>query len=118
MDLCLVQSGSKTVHTLAPPLLTWEVTQKKMPWNIVLLLGGGFALAKGSEVRVCVSVCVCVCVRACVRACVCACVRSCVCVCACVFHMFLHGFVQYSILIGLLRHTEVCDFRIADRCYE
>uniref|UniRef100_A0A3B3DJG8 Solute carrier family 13 member 5-like n=1 Tax=Oryzias melastigma TaxID=30732 RepID=A0A3B3DJG8_ORYME len=34
----------------APPLLTWQVTQKKMPWNIVLLLGGGFALAKGSEV--------------------------------------------------------------------
>uniref|UniRef100_A0A8C6TUL6 Solute carrier family 13 member 5 n=1 Tax=Neogobius melanostomus TaxID=47308 RepID=A0A8C6TUL6_9GOBI len=31
----------------APPLLTWQVTQKKMPWNIVLLLGGGFALAKG-----------------------------------------------------------------------
>nr|XP_046266665.1 solute carrier family 13 member 5a isoform X2 [Scatophagus argus] len=33
----------------APPLLSWQVTQKKMPWNIVLLLGGGFALAKGSE---------------------------------------------------------------------
>ncbi|KAF3840541.1 hypothetical protein F7725_006403, partial [Dissostichus mawsoni] len=33
----------------APALLTWQVTQKKMPWNIVLLLGGGFALAKGSE---------------------------------------------------------------------
>ncbi|CAL8362468.1 unnamed protein product [Merluccius merluccius] len=33
-----------------PPLLTWKVAQKKMPWNIVLLLGGGFALAKGSEV--------------------------------------------------------------------
>uniref|UniRef100_A0A3P8RFU4 Solute carrier family 13 member 5a n=1 Tax=Astatotilapia calliptera TaxID=8154 RepID=A0A3P8RFU4_ASTCA len=33
----------------APSLLTWQVTQKKMPWNIVLLLGGGFALAKGSE---------------------------------------------------------------------
>nr|XP_057944002.1 Na(+)/citrate cotransporter-like [Doryrhamphus excisus] len=33
----------------APPLLTWQVTQKKMPWNIMLLLGGGFALAKGSE---------------------------------------------------------------------
>ncbi|KAK0135557.1 Solute carrier family 13 member 5 [Merluccius polli] len=42
-------AGSKAVHTAAPPLLTWEVTQKKMPWNIVLLLGGGFALAKGSE---------------------------------------------------------------------
>ncbi|XP_034463157.1 solute carrier family 13 member 5-like [Hippoglossus hippoglossus] len=33
----------------APPLLTWQVTQEKMPWSIVLLLGGGFALAKGSE---------------------------------------------------------------------
>ncbi|KAM8900417.1 Na(+)/citrate cotransporter-like [Spinachia spinachia] len=33
----------------APALLTWQVTQKKMPWSIVLLLGGGFALAKGSE---------------------------------------------------------------------
>ncbi|KAL4608443.1 solute carrier family 13 member 5-like [Arapaima gigas] len=34
-----------------PPaaLLTWKVAQKKLPWNIVLLLGGGFALAKGSE---------------------------------------------------------------------
>ncbi|KAK5858141.1 hypothetical protein PBY51_002306 [Eleginops maclovinus] len=33
----------------APALLTWQVTQRKMPWNIMLLLGGGFALAKGSE---------------------------------------------------------------------
>ncbi|XP_034404439.1 solute carrier family 13 member 5 [Cyclopterus lumpus] len=32
-----------------PPLLTWKVAQKKVPWGIVLLLGGGFALAKGSE---------------------------------------------------------------------
>ncbi|KAJ8386224.1 hypothetical protein AAFF_G00175440 [Aldrovandia affinis] len=34
----------------SPSLLTWKVVQKKLPWNIVLLLGGGFALAKGSEV--------------------------------------------------------------------
>ncbi|XP_061606713.1 Na(+)/citrate cotransporter-like isoform X2 [Phyllopteryx taeniolatus] len=33
----------------ALPLLTWKVAQAKIPWNIVLLLGGGFALAKGSE---------------------------------------------------------------------
>ncbi|XP_067101959.1 Na(+)/citrate cotransporter isoform X1 [Osmerus mordax] len=33
-----------------PALLTWKVAQKKLPWSIVLLLGGGFALAKGSEV--------------------------------------------------------------------
>ncbi|KAM9451033.1 solute carrier family 13 member 5a [Clarias gariepinus] len=30
-------------------LLSWQVVQKKMPWSIILLLGGGFALAKGSE---------------------------------------------------------------------
>ncbi|XP_036612588.1 solute carrier family 13 member 5 [Trichosurus vulpecula] len=33
-----------------PPLLTWKVAQEKVPWGIVLLLGGGFALAKGCEV--------------------------------------------------------------------
>ncbi|XP_040309467.1 Na(+)/citrate cotransporter isoform X1 [Herpailurus yagouaroundi] len=32
-----------------PALLTWKVTQEKVPWGIVLLLGGGFALAKGCE---------------------------------------------------------------------
>uniref|UniRef100_A0A8C1MV94 Solute carrier family 13 member 2 n=1 Tax=Cyprinus carpio TaxID=7962 RepID=A0A8C1MV94_CYPCA len=33
-----------------PTLLNWKVVHERMPWNIVLLLGGGFALAKGSEV--------------------------------------------------------------------
>lgn len=36
----------------APPaLLQWKVVHKQMPWNIVLLLGGGYALASGSEVK-------------------------------------------------------------------
>ncbi|XP_075710370.1 Na(+)/citrate cotransporter [Rhinoderma darwinii] len=34
---------------MSVPLLTWKVVHKKMPWSIVLLLGGGFALAKGSD---------------------------------------------------------------------
>ncbi|XP_014018179.1 solute carrier family 13 member 2 isoform X2 [Salmo salar] len=34
----------------APPtLLNWDMVHKKMPWNIFLLVGGGFALARGSE---------------------------------------------------------------------
>ncbi|KAK2912332.1 Na(+)/citrate cotransporter isoform X2 [Channa argus] len=38
-------------QTISPSstLLTWKVAQKKLPWGIVLLLGGGFALAKGSD---------------------------------------------------------------------
>lgn len=32
-------------------LLGWKVVHERMPWNIILLLGGGFALAKGSEVN-------------------------------------------------------------------
>uniref|UniRef100_A0A096M3J0 Solute carrier family 13 member 5a n=1 Tax=Poecilia formosa TaxID=48698 RepID=A0A096M3J0_POEFO len=43
-------SESRLSRGPAPPLLTWQVTQDKMPWDIILLLGGGFALAKGSEV--------------------------------------------------------------------
>ncbi|NXF72366.1 S13A5 protein, partial [Sclerurus mexicanus] len=34
---------------LSAPLLDWKVVQSKMPWNIVLLLGGGFALADASK---------------------------------------------------------------------
>lgn len=29
-------------------ILTWD-TAKKLPWDLVLLFGGGFALAKGAE---------------------------------------------------------------------
>ncbi|KAJ8280803.1 hypothetical protein GJAV_G00059150 [Gymnothorax javanicus] len=42
-------SDSESMVSKAP-LVTWKVVQDKLPWNIMLLLGGGFALAKGSEV--------------------------------------------------------------------
>ncbi|NXA03747.1 S13A2 protein, partial [Sapayoa aenigma] len=43
------QTGGRSKFRAPPPLLDWKVVHQKMPWNIVFLLGGGFALAKGSE---------------------------------------------------------------------
>ncbi|NXC34917.1 S13A2 protein, partial [Campylorhamphus procurvoides] len=43
------QRDGSTKFRAPPPLLNWKVVHEKMPWNIVFLLGGGFALAKGSE---------------------------------------------------------------------
>lgn len=43
------RTGSKSKIRAPPALLDWKVVHEKMPWNIVFLLGGGFALAKGSE---------------------------------------------------------------------
>lgn len=46
----LTQDPEKPGRLKAPPaLLNWKTVNEKMPWNIVFLLGGGFALAQGSE---------------------------------------------------------------------
>ncbi|KAK7830051.1 hypothetical protein U0070_003506 [Myodes glareolus] len=46
----LTQDPNKPGKLKAPPaILTWKTVNDKMPWNILILLGGGFALAKGSE---------------------------------------------------------------------
>ncbi|NWV43275.1 S13A2 protein, partial [Grantiella picta] len=43
------QTEGRAKFRAPPTLLDWKVVHQKMPWNIVFLLGGGFALAKGSE---------------------------------------------------------------------
>ncbi|XP_027546532.1 solute carrier family 13 member 2-like isoform X1 [Neopelma chrysocephalum] len=43
------QTDGKSKFQAPPPLLDWKTVHHKMPWSIVFLLGGGFALAKGSE---------------------------------------------------------------------
>ncbi|XP_017687957.1 PREDICTED: solute carrier family 13 member 2-like [Lepidothrix coronata] len=43
------QTDGKSKFQAPPPLLDWKTVHQKMPWSIVFLLGGGFALAKGSE---------------------------------------------------------------------
>ncbi|XP_069801922.1 solute carrier family 13 member 2 [Dendropsophus ebraccatus] len=43
------QADNKVKIRPPPALLDWQTVNQKMPWNIVILLGGGFALAKGSE---------------------------------------------------------------------
>lgn len=48
LPCCIVLIGAPAE---APsPLLNWDIVHEKMPWNILLLLGGGYALAHGSEV--------------------------------------------------------------------
>uniref|UniRef100_A0A6J0UEU5 Solute carrier family 13 member 2 n=1 Tax=Pogona vitticeps TaxID=103695 RepID=A0A6J0UEU5_9SAUR len=45
------QHGGRGKETrTTPALLDWPTVNRKLSWNIVLLLGSGFALAKGSQV--------------------------------------------------------------------
>ncbi|XP_074041119.1 protein I'm not dead yet [Leptinotarsa decemlineata] len=39
----------KRPKTTSPALLTWKIVNQKMPWGLVFLLGGGFAMADGSK---------------------------------------------------------------------
>ena len=34
----------------SPALLDWKTTQDSVAWGIIILLGGGFAMAEGAEV--------------------------------------------------------------------
>lgn len=39
----------QAANTAYVPLLSWKKAQDSVPWNIILLLGGGFAMAKACE---------------------------------------------------------------------
>ncbi|XP_068601399.1 Na(+)/dicarboxylate cotransporter 3 [Brachionichthys hirsutus] len=42
-------ADTQAPNTPYVPLLTWKKTQESVPWNIILLLGGGYAMAKACE---------------------------------------------------------------------
>ncbi|KAK8767056.1 hypothetical protein V5799_006168 [Amblyomma americanum] len=47
--LFVIPSDPRKVGT-SPTLLTWDVVQKRLPWGVVLLRGGGFAMAEATNV--------------------------------------------------------------------
>ncbi|XP_077984277.1 Na(+)/citrate cotransporter-like [Glandiceps talaboti] len=47
---CLRQRGDDSEAKPRKALLDWHTVNTKLPWNVVILLGGGFALAQGCKV--------------------------------------------------------------------
>ncbi|KAI9557048.1 hypothetical protein GHT06_016845 [Daphnia sinensis] len=43
------QTGERNCDGPSPALLEWKLVQDRLPWGIVLLLGGGFALSDASK---------------------------------------------------------------------
>lgn len=46
-DFIWLRSDPETKPVKRKSLMTWQAMQKKFPWSIIMLLGGGFAMADG-----------------------------------------------------------------------
>merc|ERR1712062_338907 len=45
------RGGARTgSRTSSPSILNWKLVEKKLPWGVILIFGGGFALAEGCKV--------------------------------------------------------------------
>ncbi|XP_069683308.1 protein I'm not dead yet-like [Periplaneta americana] len=49
LDFLRFNSNERRPAKAAPALLTWKVVHEKVPWGLVCLLGGGFAMAAASN---------------------------------------------------------------------
>ncbi|PNF25633.1 Protein I'm not dead yet [Cryptotermes secundus] len=49
LDFLQFNSSERRPAKAAPALLTWKVVHEKVPWGLVCLLGGGFAMAAASN---------------------------------------------------------------------
>ena len=48
--LCFRRNSDEEEPDVAPALLDWPTIHKQIPWNVMLLLGGGFAMAEACKV--------------------------------------------------------------------
>ena len=50
LDLCLLTFSDGPQTGPVPGLVDWEIIHKKMPWGVLVLIGGSFALADAAKV--------------------------------------------------------------------
>ena len=50
MALLFIMLDTPPVRPVPPTLLDWPTVNKQMPWSVIILLGGGFALAEACKV--------------------------------------------------------------------
>ncbi|RUS71181.1 hypothetical protein EGW08_021051 [Elysia chlorotica] len=49
-NICCFKTPERAKEPVYTPILVWEQVHRKLPWGVIILLGGGFALAKGVQV--------------------------------------------------------------------